>query len=265
VPAKTSVDKFQEGLQTKRFGRTVLFSTSVPSTNDWAKKLAAMSAAEGTVVIAETQTAGHGRLNREWISPRGGLYFSVIVRPELDATDVAKLVFVASLAVTDALGEEYGLNAQTKWPNDVLVDGKKICGILAEMNTTDQKVNYAVIGIGINANLDVKRVFPSRLKPVTTSIENEVGSKVKLEDLFRDVISRLEKTYNSFERKGFATILAEWKRHTSFLGQEVEVTDLHEKMIGLASDVDEEGSLILKLENGKTCRVRVGDVSLRVS
>lgn len=265
MPAKMSVDKLQEGLQTRRFGKTVLFSSSVPSTNDWAKKLAAMGAAEGTVAVAETQTAGRGRLEREWISPKGGLYFSVIVRPEFDATEAAKLVFVAGLAVADALREECCLKIETKWPNDVLVNGRKICGILAEMNTTNQKVNYAVIGVGINANFDIRRVFPPSLKPVTTSIENQVGSRIKLDNLFRAVMSKLEKTYSLFEQQGFAPILAEWKKYAAFLGQKVEVTDQREEIVGLALDVDREGALILRLENGKTRRVCVGDVSLRIS
>jgi BirA family biotin operon repressor/biotin-[acetyl-CoA-carboxylase] ligase len=260
-----SVDKLQEGLQTRRFGKTVFFKPSVLSTNDWAKKLAAMGAAEGTVAIAETQTAGRGRLDREWISPKGGLYFTVILRPELDAAEAAKLVFVASLAVADVLRDEYCLKIETKWPNDVLVNGRKICGILAEMNTTNQKVNYVALGVGINADLDVRRVFPPSLKPVVTSIENEVGGRVKLEDLFRAVMSKLEKTYSVFEQKGFATILAEWKKYAAFLGQEVEVTNQHEKIVGLALDVDKEGALILRLDNGKTRRACVGDVSLRIS
>ena len=127
---------------------------------------------EGTVVVAEVQTSGRGRLGREWFSPKGGLWFSVVLRPKTEASEAAKLVFAASLAVADALGEFCGLHAETKWPNDVLVKGKKICGILAEINSTGKNVNYAVVGVGLNANFKVKEALPKEVVETATSIED---------------------------------------------------------------------------------------------
>jgi len=263
VTAKIRVDRLQEGLRTKRLGHSVLFSREVGSTNDLAKELAKHSAEEGTVVIAETQTAGRGRLGREWLSPSGGLWFSVILRPKLRPAEAVKLTFVAGLAVAEVLREMYGLRSETKWPNDVLVNRRKICGILTEMNTTGENVNFVVVGIGVNAKFDVEKVFPESLRRVATSVENELGRKVRLEELFRALLERLENIYDLYIGKGFTPVLEEWKNYASFLGYQVEVTSATEKLSGLALDIDYEGALILKLKDGTIKRIFVGDVSLR--
>ena len=265
MSAKIKVDKLQEGLLTKRLGKTILFSREIGSTNDWAKELAMYGACEGTVVIAETQTAGRGRLGREWISPMGGLWFSMILRPEFRPAEAAKLTFVAGLVVAEVLRETFGLKTETKWPNDVLVNGRKICGILTEMNTTGEIVNSVVVGIGVNANFDVEEVFPESLRKAATSLENELGRKAGLEELFKALLERLESFYEQFVREGFIPVLEEWKKHAGFLGRQVEVTSLTEKFSGLALDVDHDGALILRLEDGTVKRVFVGDVSLRMS
>jgi len=257
------IDKLQEGLRTKRLGRSILFSREVDSTNEWAKELAMYGAHEGTVVIAETQTKGRGRLGREWVSPAGGLWFSVILRPKLRSAEAVKLTFVAGLAVAKVLREMFDLRVETKWPNDVLVGGRKICGILTEMNTTGETVNFVVVGIGVNTNFDVGKVFPEELKKVATSLENELGQKVQLEKLFRGLLERLENLYELFIREGFNPVLEEWKNYASFLGRQVEITSPTEKLSGLALGVDHNGMLVLRLEDGTVRRVFIGDMSLR--
>ncbi|MBE0520261.1 biotin--[acetyl-CoA-carboxylase] ligase [Candidatus Bathyarchaeota archaeon] len=263
MSTKLNVNQLQDGLCTRRFGRSILFSREVDSTNKWAKELATYGASEGTVVIAETQTKGRGRLDREWISPTGGLWFSLILRPNLSPTETVKLTFVAGLAVTKVLREMFDLKTETKWPNDVLVNGRKICGVLAEMNTTGETVNFVVVGVGVNVNFDVENVFPEQLKKVATSLEKEVGRKVKLEKLFRALLERLENLYELFIKEGFNPILEEWKNYAGFLGCKVEVTGPTGKMSGVALDVDYEGALVLRLEDGTVKRVFVGDVSVR--
>jgi BirA family biotin operon repressor/biotin-[acetyl-CoA-carboxylase] ligase len=261
---KLNVDKLQEGLQTKLLGRKVFFSHEVGSTNNWAKELALLGAEEGTVAIAESQTAGRGRLDRVWVSPKGGLYFSVIFTPELTPTQATKLVFVAGLAVVEALHELYGLRVETKWPNDLLVNGRKICGILAEMSTTGDSVNFVVVGVGINANFDGKSVLPKELWEDTTSLESELGKKVQLDTLFRAVVERLECIYESFLKKGFVPVLRKWKKHAGFLGCKVKVMSDAEEWVGLTLDVEDDGALTIKLEDGSVKRVLAGDVSLRL-
>ena len=258
------IDKIQENLQTKKLGKKIIHLHEIDSTNDLAKELANYGASEGTIVIAETQTAGRGRLGRKWFSPRGGLYFSIILRPKVRVKESVGLVFVAGLAVAEVLHENYGLNVATKWPNDVLVNGRKICGILSEMKTKGERVNYVVIGVGINANINVKKGFPEELKTVATSIENELGRKVRLEELLKLLLEKLDILYEEFLEEGFLQVLKRWKEYASFLGKEVEVTDEVKRLHGLALDVDDEGALIIKLENGTMKRVFVGDVSLKI-
>jgi len=265
VPTKIRVGQLQDGLRTKRLGRSVLFSCEVGSTNEWAKELATYGAQEGTVVIAETQTRGRGRLGRGWVSPIGGLWFSLILRPNLRPVEAAKLTFVAGLAVAKVLREMFGLKVETKWPNDVLVNGKKICGILTEMNTTGETVNFVVVGVGVNANFDVEKVFPEELIRVTTSLENELGRKVRLEKLFTGLLETIENLYELYIRKGFNPILEEWKGYAGFLGRRVEVTSPTEKLSGLALDVDRDGALVIRLKDERIRRVFVGDVSLQTS
>lgn len=265
MATKIRVGQLQDGLRTKRLGRSVLFSCEVGSTNEWAKEMAMYGAQEGTVVIAETQTMGRGRLRREWFSPNGGLWFSLILRPKLRPAEAVKLTFVAGLAVAKVLHEMFGLKVETKWPNDVLVNGKKICGILTEMNTTGETVNFVVVGVGVNANFDVEKVFPEELTRVATSLESELGRKVQLEELFRGLLERLENLYELLIREGFNPVLEEWKGYAGFLGRRVEVTRPTEKLSGLALNVDHDGALVIKLKDERIRRVFVGDVSLQTS
>jgi BirA family biotin operon repressor/biotin-[acetyl-CoA-carboxylase] ligase len=262
VSTTINVNKLQEGLQTKNLGRKIFFSREVGSTNDWAKELALIGADDGSVVVAETQTAGRGRLDRGWVSPRGGLWLSVIFRPKVKPAEAVGLVFVAGLAVAEVLRELYGLEVETKWPNDVLVDGRKVCGILSEMSTIGEKVNYAIIGVGVNANFDVKKALPRELWENATSLESVLGRRISLEDLFRASLEKLDSVYAEFLKEGFTFILEKWKRYAGFLGRQVEVISETEKLSGLALDVDSEGALVLRQGNGTMKRVFVGDVSL---
>lgn len=256
------IDKIQETLRTKKLGKEILYLHEAGSINDLAKELANYRASEGTIVIAETQTAGRGRLNRKWFSPIGGLYFSIILRPKLKAKETLKLVFVTGLAVAEVLHENYGLNVETKWPNDVLVNGRKVCGILSEMKTKGEKVNYTVIGVGINANVNVKKEFPEELKTAATSIENELGKKVRLEELLKLLLEKLDSLYEQFLKEGFSKILKKWRKYAYFLGKAVEVISGNERLCGLALDVDDKGALVVRLENGTMKHIFAADVSL---
>jgi BirA family biotin operon repressor/biotin-[acetyl-CoA-carboxylase] ligase len=258
--SKLNVDRLQEGLKTKRLGRKIFFAHEIGSTNNWAKELALLGAEEGTVAIAETQTAGRGRLDRFWVSPKGGLYFSVVFRPALEPKQTAKLVFVAGLAVVEALHELYGLCVETKWPNDVLLNKRKVCGILAEMNTTGDKVNFVIVGIGINANFDTKEALPQELWENATSLESELDKKVQLDNLFRAVIERLECIYELFLKEGFALVLREWKKHAGFLGCKVKAVSDGEEWVGQALNVENDGALTIRLEDGTSKRVLMGDI-----
>jgi len=215
------------------------------------------------VAIAETQTMGAGRLGRQWFSPSGGLWFSLILRPNLCPAETIQLTFVSGLAVARVLGEMFGLKAETKWPNDVLVKGRKICGILAEMNTTGKNVNFVVVGVGLNANFSVEKLFPEQLKKVATSIENELGRKIQLEQLFKTLLEQLENLYELFINEGFDPIREEWEKYASFLGRCVKITSQTKEVSGLALEIDHDGALVLRLEDGTEKRFFIGDVSLQ--
>ena len=249
-------------MHTKWLGHNIFFSKVIDSTNDWAKELAKLGAQEGTVAFAETQTAGHGRLRREWVSPKGGLWFSVILRPETQSAEAAKLMFIAGLAVARVLRRLYGLAAEVKWPNDVLVDGKKICGILGETNAACKTASFVILGIGINANFNLDKFLPDALRETVTSLQSMLGQKVKLEELFLALMEETEKLYDTYKTVGFSTILGEWKKCAGFLDKLVEVACASERLIGVACDVDCEGALLLKLKDGRMKRILVGDVSL---
>lgn len=257
--------KLRDRLHTECFGKHVFFSRKVGSTNEWAKELAEKGAAEGTVTLAQVQTAGRGRLGREWISPRGGLWFSIILRPNQKAQQAAKLVFVASLAVAEVLHQKYGLRTKTKWPNDVLVNGRKICGILAEMNTKGEYVNHVILGVGLNANFSVNDSLPDQLKTEAISIETELGKKIRLENLLEALLEKMEAVYYSFLETGFRPVLERWKLYAEFLGKRIVANEEHQSLKGVASDVDVDGALIMKLENGATRRILVGDIAFAKS
>jgi BirA family biotin operon repressor/biotin-[acetyl-CoA-carboxylase] ligase len=264
LPKKANFDELQAALRTTHFGRGIFFRRQVKSTNDWAKELAAFGAEEGTVAIADTQTAGRGRLERKWFSPKGGLWFSIILRPKLAPVEATRLVFIAGLAVAETLHEEFGLDVDTKWPNDVLLNGKKVCGILLEMNSTGNRVNYVVMGIGLNVNFK-QEDFSLELEKVATTLKHELGGTVQIDVLFMMLLEKLERNYQLFLEEGFEPIIEGWKENASFLGKKVDVTDQHELIHGLALDVDQDGALIVSLENGKKRRVLNGDVILRTS
>jgi biotin-[acetyl-CoA-carboxylase] ligase BirA-like protein len=262
---KVNLTRIQDGLRTRSIGKTVFFAREVGSTNEWAKELASQKAPEGTVVLAETQTRGRGRLGRTWISPLGGLWFSVILRPRISLSDVSQLTFVAGLAVAQTLDDLYDLKVETKWPNDVLIDGRKVCGILGEASSNGEKTNFVVLGVGVNGNFDSEQIFPRRIRSNTTSLERELGQKVRLEQLFDALLEKLEKTFDFYAREGFMMILSEWKKYACFLGHKVEVNDHGKRIEGTAHDVSQDGALVIRRSNGSLTHVFVGDITLRTS
>src|SRR5271157_5508020 len=253
------MEQLQHNLRTKVFGKQLFLSPKVDSTNDWAKQLAETGAAEGTVTLAKMQTAAHGRKGKSWTSPAGGLWLSIILRPKNKASELAKLTFTASLAVAEVLREQYDLRAETKWPNDVLVNGRKICGVLAEMNTTNEQVNNVVLGVGINVNFQ-RSILPKSFRANATSIESELGRKIILQDLFAALMGKMEDTYQMFLNEGPAHLLKRWKTFAGFLGKTIIVIEGNETFRGRALDVDEDGALILALEDGTKKRMYAGDI-----
>jgi len=240
---------------------------SVASTNDVAARLADEGAPEGTIVVAEEQTAGRGRHGRSWSSPAGhGLYLSLVLRPSVPFERIGELAFVASLAAAEAIGQVSGLPAQIKWPNDVLLRGRKVCGILIEAGKatgrhSDGATPRAVIvGTGINVNT---QTFPAEISETATSIALQAGRAIPLETVEQALLSRLEARYTEYLAAGFAPILAAWKSLDCTVGGEITVNTTDGAVKGRAAEVSSRGDLIVEHQDGTQTPVAAGEVILR--
>jgi BirA family biotin operon repressor/biotin-[acetyl-CoA-carboxylase] ligase len=248
------------GLRTKYLGQAVIYYDEIESTNDAARRLAQQGAQEGTLVVAERQTQGKGRLGRLWVTPRGeALSFSFILRPQLLPQEAPRATLVSAVAVAQALRALTGLEVKIKWPNDLLIEGKKIVGILTEMNSEIDRINYLVVGIGINVNMDPD-IFPPDFRDRATSLRAQLQQPVSRLAVLQRSLEELERCYESWKTGEFSELLREWRELSDTLGKTVRVNDLERVIEGLAEDIEEDGSLRLRLSDGTIYRVIVGDV-----
>lgn len=236
-------------------GSRIHYLRRVSSTNDVASELAYQGAPEGTVVVAEAQDEGRGRLRRRWFSPPGGLWISVILRPRGGPIDALRITLTAGLSVVEVLRDLYDLKATIKWPNDVRVKSRKICGVLSEMDSIEDQMDHVVLGFGLNANVNE---FPEELGEEATSLIRELGKKVSLFELSKELLKGLEKWYLVLQRDGFEPILKEWVKHSDTLGRRVRFKDQEGLREGEAFGVDLDGSLLVKIE-GETRKIFISD------
>ena len=262
VPDRLLPGEIQNGLQTQRFGKDVVYYDEVVSTNTAAKRLAAEGAHEGTIVISETQLGGRGRMDRSFFSPKGkGIWCSLILRPPFLPQDAPKCTLLAATALVLAMAD-FHLTAGIKWPNDIMAGGKKLVGILTEMSAEMDKINYLVVGMGINVNI-LPEDFPAELQDKATSLailQGECLSRVKF---LQAVLERLEQLYEIVLRtESFAEVLNLWRKYSLTLGNQVSVIGPKETFQGEALDIDADGALLVQTEHGIR-RVLAGDVSIR--
>jgi len=240
------------------FGEVVHHLEVVTSTQDIAKDMALKGAPDGTVVMAKKQTQGRGRLGRKWFSPEGGLWFSVIMRPEIAPGEAPKITLLGAVSIAQAVREVTGLEAEIKWPNDILIKDRKVGGILTEANAVMDKLNFILLGVGINVNVDTS-IFPENLLMPATSLSSESGQKIELPLLLQSCLKHLQ-SYYVFLKTDFEKILDEWRQLSAILGRQVRVSALGETLEGIAMDVDEQGSLLLEVSSGEVRTVRLGDL-----
>jgi BirA family biotin operon repressor/biotin-[acetyl-CoA-carboxylase] ligase len=245
-----------DNLKTGFIGHKVLVYPSLSSTNDVAKREARKGAEEGTVVVAEEQTAGRGRLKRAWLSPRGSVALSIILHPT--PAQLPLLIMVASLAVVHCI-EKVGLATQIKWPNDVLINNKKVCGILIESDVRGSAVDYAVIGIGLNVNVNTAD-FPE-IATTATSLSREMGRELSRRGVIGCLLEEVEKLYLALSEGD--SVFREWRDRLVTLGKKVEVSSGKTSYRGLAESVASDGSLLLRQPDGQLIKIVAGDVSLR--
>lgn len=257
-------EEIRNGLKTSFIGQNVIHFDSIGSTNVEAKRLAGEGAPDGTVVVAEEQGSGRGRLDRSFFSPRGGIWFSVILRPHFLPQEAPKCTLMAAVSVAKAM-KAFSFNIGIKWPNDILYEGKKLTGILTEMHAEMDRINYIVIGIGINVNIPLSE-FPAELRETATSLQLIKGTDVPRLEFLRNVLENMEALYKTAAAHGFSTIMDEWRHCSATLGQEVRVIGVgrDEQFTGKAVDIDEDGALLIDTEHGQK-RVVAGDVSIRSS
>jgi BirA family biotin operon repressor/biotin-[acetyl-CoA-carboxylase] ligase len=259
VPDLLGEREIRLGLDTKYLGCEIHSLAEVDSTNSYASKLAAAGAPEGTVVVSEHQTAGRGRLGRKWVSPPGvNIYVSVILRPEVPPSDAPMVTLAASVPLTRAI-KAYGLPAAIKWPNDVLINGRKAAGILTEMSAEPDLVRHIVLGVGIDVNMQ-KGAFPKELKETATSMMMELGGRVDRAGLLRRFLSELEGAYGMFTRGEKEAVLNGWRELSCTLGRDVKVSTPSGETKGRALDLDASGGLMVELEGGRVETLTSGDV-----
>jgi BirA family transcriptional regulator, biotin operon repressor / biotin---[acetyl-CoA-carboxylase] ligase len=256
-------DEISVNLKTRVMGRSIVYKQQVSSTQDIAERYARRGSPEGTVIIAESQSKGRGRMGRVWNSPFAeGIYWSVILRPDLKPVNIIQIPLVVGVGLVKAIIELTGLPAKIKWPNDIQIGGKKVAGILTETNCELDKVNYVIPGIGVNVNTRISNL-PVELRTAATSLYEEKGEPVSRTDLVRLFLIHFEKYYFEFINHGLPPVLKQWRLHNNTIGAAVRVFDDKTELKGEAVDLDEDGFLLIKDGKGVIHKIISGDVSLR--
>ncbi len=243
-------------LKTKSFGKKIYAFKKTDSTNTVAYELAEHGEPEGSVVLAQAQAKGRGRFGREWKSPPEGIYMSLILRPDIEPVRTARITLTAAVAVAEAIREVTSLPAKIKWPNDILINSLKVAGILTEMRAQQDTVDFVILGIGINAN-NSKTDLPQ----TATSLKEELNQPVTKVDLAKRILEFLEIRYLKLNDE-FSSIMDEWRNICDTLGVRVKVNIHGEVIEGQALDIDENGGLIVRLDNGFNKHILAGDVEL---
>lgn len=261
APDLIQEDEVNSWLSTKWLGKEIHYKESVDSTNTWAKMLAEEGAPHGTVVFADEQTAGKGRRGRVWENPKGvNLAFTYLLRPEFLPESAPMLTLVMGLSVAQVCGE-YGLDAWIKWPNDVVVNRKKICGILTEMSAQIDYVNYVVIGTGINVN---QRSIPENLQDRATSFYLETGKDFLRAQIAASVMETFEKNYELFTQTcDLSLLINEYNQILVNNQQKVKVLDVNQEFTGISAGITPKGELLVTKDDGETVKIMAGEVSVR--
>jgi BirA family biotin operon repressor/biotin-[acetyl-CoA-carboxylase] ligase len=263
-PDSLMPQEIKENLHTNFIGQHIQFLEEVDSTNLYAKRMAENSFEDGTVIIAEEQLKGKGRMGRDWVSPKGkGIWMTLMLKPKISPADAAKITLLAACAVCRAIEEIGGVYPKIKWPNDIVLNGKKLCGILTEMSVELDEINYLIVGIGVNVNIELDDL-PKQIQNIATSIQIEKGSSIIRKELAATIMNNFESYYSTFISKGsIKDYINEYKEKSAILGKEVRVISSSLELQGTVADISEEGQLLLRLEDGSLKEIISGEVSVR--
>jgi BirA family biotin operon repressor/biotin-[acetyl-CoA-carboxylase] ligase len=255
-----SLDELRQGLAAKRLGGIFHYFSELDSTNLHARQLAENGAREGEIVIAEAQTQGRGRLGRRWQSPPfANLYLSLILRPKLEPVHAPQITLMAAVALAETVDCFIRQSSTIKWPNDILVDGKKLAGILTEAACDSERLHYVILGIGVNLNYRLA-AMPDEIRTGATSVAELTGKSVSRESFLRRLIHDLDRCYGELEEAGFGSLAPRWEAHFGLRGQRVRVELFDQIVTGWARGIDRDGALLVQDDQGRTQRVIAGDV-----
>ena len=249
-------------LFTTYIGRKIYYFPELESTNIIAKEKATHKEEgvnEGTIVVAEKQSAGKGRLGRNWFSPAGGIWLSIILYPQLSPSYIPRITLMTAVAVVKAIERCTKIKTQVKWPNDILINGKKVCGILTEMSAELDLINWVVVGIGVNVNIK-QQEFPEDIREMTTSLKEALRKEISRVRLVQMFLKEFERYYKLFKRREFSSILKEWKSCSHTLGKKIKINIGENVVTGEAIDINERGALILKKKNGELIEIISGTI-----
>ncbi|WP_442594492.1 biotin--[acetyl-CoA-carboxylase] ligase [Neobacillus sp. D3-1R] len=262
TPEKITADEIRLGLKTNFLGHTIQYEESVESTQKIAQRLAYENAPEGTIVVAEEQLSGRGRMDRKWYSPKyTGVWMSIILRPNIPLAKAPQLTLIAAVAVVQSIEELTGLSPEIKWPNDILINGKKMTGILTELQAEADRINSVIMGIGINVNQQIKD-FPSEIQEIATSIAIEKGSKISRAAIIRSVLFHLEKLYQLYLDKGFYPIKLLWEGYAISIGKNIKARTLTNIIEGKALGITDDGVLRIEDKEGNIHHVYSADIEI---
>jgi BirA family biotin operon repressor/biotin-[acetyl-CoA-carboxylase] ligase len=254
------VEEIRDALAAARLGTKFHYFSEISSTNTHARALAENGAGEGEIVIAEAQTAGRGRLGRRWSSPPyANLYFSLILKPKLLPAHAPQVTLMAAVALADTVAAFIPDEPEIKWPNDILVGGKKLAGILTELSCEAKRVNYVILGIGVNLNYP-REMMPEEIRERATSVCESTQKTVSRESFLKGLIQALDRCYGELEVAGFPAIAARWEARFGLRGRRVRVESLDQAVIGRAKGIDRDGALVLEDDSGALQRIVAGDV-----
>ncbi len=255
-PDKLLGYEIQSGLNTKVLGKKIVVLDTVTSTMDEAFRLGMEQCPEGTVVVAEAQSKGRGRLGRVWASPKArGLYFSFVLRPSLPLNQLSQLTLMSAVALAEAIEGISDLRPLIKWPNDILLENRKLAGILTELRAESDQVKFVVVGIGLNVNAS-----PHQLPSGSSSLKIAAGRTFERVQVFQAILRSLEKWYSKLLHHDFAQVMEEWKKRSATLNKRIRITDPAGIIEGQAIDLDEDGALLIRKDNGLIVKKTAGDV-----
>lgn len=253
--------RIREYLHTKWMGKNIIYMPVMDSTNTQAKRMGEEGAEHGTLVVTECQTAGRGRRGRTWESPKGNVYFTVLLRPDVEVSRASMITLVSALALAKAIEQVTNLQVQIKWPNDVVANGKKLCGILTESSTDLEYINYLVVGIGVNMN---QTEFPEEIAGKASSLLLELGHSVNRSEVLGAFLNQFEKYYEIFiETENMSNLVDIYNEMLVNCGREVKIIEKDKESVLKAVGIDENGGLLVEDKDGNIESIISGEVSVR--